>query len=469
MSRAALQLRLSQDTHLLSFVEDVLGLKRAVVQSHRLVLQLNNRDANTLFNTAQALCSLAEELDDDIKSEKDEAISLLQEAIELFSLCLSRQEAAYLDTQGFAAVDKISVDLNRDDVGAQVLGDSQMSSTEETAQVLTPIIPEDLIDSALAKLDALEQLAMLYAEDSRDAIKYLTTIANPLLQEKLPYFLSLIRANNQNLPGEEGKARSVTSVNSEIVLAIASWQATFSIAQYRCNIISLRTVLETIDGVFDEMTRVSEQDEGKPEISSVRISRAEALLSLARLLGEQIGDHTATIYDLKAETRLKCLIEAQNIFESHIRSTSEKKARMSIECGDCCLQKSQLKHLQGLPASLPIQLSDQITEARDWYRRAREVSTVSGINRGSDGSISIGVADEIENAVRTEAIVKESVSICLQLNSFETNIPDRGEVNLRLRSIKERRTEQILRDIVDDRLIPGNFKAVKGLLLRLIN
>ena len=142
---------------------------------------------------------------------------------------------------------------------------------------------------------------------------------------------------------------------------------------------------------------------------------------------------------------------------------------MSIECGDCCLQKLQLKHLQSLPTSLPIQLADQITEARDWYRRAREVSTVSGINRGSDGSISIGVADEIENAVRTEAIVKEAVSICLQLNSFETNIPDREEVNLRLRSIRERRTEQILRDIVDDRLIPGNFKAVKGLLLRLIN
>ena len=469
MKRAALRLRLSQDTHLLCFVEDVVGLKRAVVHSHRAVLRLNNNDANALFNTAQALCSLAEELDDEIKSERDEAISILQEAIELFSSCLSRQEAAYSETQGLAAVNKTNVNFSGGVVGAKVLDGGQINSTEETAQIVTPASPEDLVDSILAKLEALEQLSMLYTEDSRDAIGNLSKIVDPLIQEKLPYFLALAEKDNQKLAGEEGKTRSIASLNSQVILAIASWQASLSVAQYRCNSTNLHTVLENINGIFNEATRASELDEKKPDILSMNISRAEALLSLASLLAEQIGNHALATYDIKAETRLKCLIEAQYIFESHLRSTTEGKARILIECGDCCLGKLQLKYMQGLPESLQVQLADQITEARLWYQKARESSTVSGINRGADGSISIGVTDEIENTVRTEAVVKEAVSMSLQSCSSELVISDRGEVKLRLESIRGRRIEQILRGMVDDRLIPGNFEVTKGLLLNFIN
>ena len=439
------------------------------MQSHRFVLRLNGGDANALFNTAQALCSLAEELDDDIESERSEAISLLQEAIEFFSLCLAKHEAAYSDSERLFAAENVDVDINKADTAAKELGNSQTYSTEQIAQVIVPVTPDDLTDTALAELEALEQLVLLLAADGGSAIEPLKEIADVLTQQKLPYYLSLIRDKSQKANNGQRDAKNSKHIGHESSLAIASWQTSLFIAEYRRGITDIHALLRKINDVYLSTRSVLEQDEEKLEIFSLLIAQAEAFLSIARLLGGEIRALTNPFYDLNADFKLHCLTEAQGIFQSLIKSVPEEKARLLIECGDCCLQRLQICQLQGLPDNLQLRAADQVSEAKDLYSQAREASTMSDNHRGSDGSINIGTTDEAKIMMKSEAVVKEAMSIALYLNLTNSVIPDLKDVQTGLTSIRKQRVEQILRDIIDGRLVPGSLEAVKDLLRKLYN
>ena len=448
---------------MLSYIDDGIDLKRAAAQSHRLVLRLNDKDANALFNAAQALCSLAEELDDDVEDERNEAISSLQEAIELFSACLAKQEAEFADSQGFFAAENAEADVDKMDETTIEDISGQTDSTEQTVQVASPITPEDLIDTALAELEALEQLLLLHAASKSSAPELLIGMANTLIETKLPHYLSFIQSHHQSATDGQGDAENGRKISREISHAIASWQASLSTAEYRGGFIDIHTLYTNVSNIFSGLEQNTVQGNEDSAVFSLRIARAEAFLSIARLLAAEIDSLASPFYDSRAEIKLRCLGEAESIFQPLIDSYPKEGARLMIECGDCCLKKLQICQLQGLPDNVPLRFSALLSEARGWYSKARETATTYGINRNSDGCISIGTVDEAKSMLKSEAIVKEVLSAIIGLNMSGHAIPDLKDLQTMLRSVRRQRLEQTLRDVFDDRLVPLSLDAVKDI------
>lgn len=94
-NKARLELEISQQPAILEHIGLELPewLERTLA-SHQHALQLNEENPDVLFNTAQVLTSLAEQLSED--DREDEAVSFLQKALERLSSCLSRQEMMYV-------------------------------------------------------------------------------------------------------------------------------------------------------------------------------------------------------------------------------------------------------------------------------------------------------------------------------------------------------------------------------------
>src|ERR1700712_411121 len=94
---------MTEDAHIAPQLGRSIDLLKETLLSHRYALSLDSTNADVLFNTAQVLTSLAEKLSE-IKNDADareNSISLLQEAVELFSSCLTKQE---LDFEEFQAL-----------------------------------------------------------------------------------------------------------------------------------------------------------------------------------------------------------------------------------------------------------------------------------------------------------------------------------------------------------------------------
>jgi tetratricopeptide (TPR) repeat protein len=137
--------------------QPLLDLLRAALASHEVALKLDENDADLLFNTSQVLTSIAEELANGGLTE--EAITLLQSAVQLQARCLSVQEQKYVETleQEKEAREFFESRLNNDD-GAEAMQDDGTSNTNSTkpseegkwASVLEPVTIDTLIDTITA-------------------------------------------------------------------------------------------------------------------------------------------------------------------------------------------------------------------------------------------------------------------------------------------------------------------------------
>lgn len=76
----------------------LLAVLDAALTSHRYALELDLNNADALFNTAQVLVSIAEELAKD-DSRTADALRFLEEALEMQNRCLSVQELKYEESE----------------------------------------------------------------------------------------------------------------------------------------------------------------------------------------------------------------------------------------------------------------------------------------------------------------------------------------------------------------------------------
>jgi hypothetical protein len=132
--------------------------------SHRYALRLDQDNADTLFNTAQVLTSLAEEICKDDSRSDTAAVGLLVEALELLRRCLALQEFRYTESQeqaeAFGASEETSGGVNvfTEDTGGENEGSDAESETEQWASIIEPVTKDSLLDTNLAQLSTLTTL-----------------------------------------------------------------------------------------------------------------------------------------------------------------------------------------------------------------------------------------------------------------------------------------------------------------------
>lgn len=261
-NKARLELEITQQPALVSHIGLPLAdLLKQTLASHRYALRLNEENPDVLFNTSQVLTALAEQL-----SEADDsasAIPLLQEALELLSSCLSRQEMLLEQQQAdLEDAEEGGVALDPDDRPASVSGSE---ASGQTVTIENPIAVSDLLDTVQASLAALTTLVSLVEAGT---LQTLGDMAQSLTDKRAPAYIDLLPASAQE------------SARFTVALARASFVSAFADAQYNAFMIEGETYLARLEAFNipnkdQDATTLGTEAEARTEFATSVLSRFE--------------------------------------------------------------------------------------------------------------------------------------------------------------------------------------------------
>lgn len=275
----------------------MLDALQIALQSHREALNLEQDNADALFNTAQVLTSLAEAATD-TKHPSDEQLSgsikLLQEAIELFQRCLMLQELRYTEMQ--EQLKQMESEMESEYMGppeegtkqvqeAMDIGESDRSEPQEQwAAVIEPVTKNTLVDTAVAELDTLTTLSNLLTFNPGAGLAWVEEFSSDLLQ-KIPVYL-------------EGSERQY-----EANLARAKFKCASSELVYRSGRIEVETYHREIMRAFGPDLDISADPDGL-------CSQADALTSFNTALTDLPPSHDAEAFAKSLDLRWQSLSTA---------------------------------------------------------------------------------------------------------------------------------------------------------------
>jgi hypothetical protein len=146
---------------------------RLALDSHRYALNLDPDSADALFNTAQVLTSIAEEVANDDNFPDADALKLLEEALELQNRCLAIQELKYeesLEHERLAKKQAAESDLEDTVSGPEESSDQATSDQEEEwFAIVEPVTHDTLIDTVVAQLGTLTTLCSILGSSPESA------------------------------------------------------------------------------------------------------------------------------------------------------------------------------------------------------------------------------------------------------------------------------------------------------------
>src|SRR5256885_8729544 len=137
------------------------------LESHRCALRLEPDNADTLFNTAGVLTSIAEETAKDANLSDARALGLLKEALELQNKCLVIQERMFGESQEQQAAMMDPAQLREPDLTNETTVQPQSpdkdadESEEQWASIVEPLTKEILLDTIEAQLSTLTTLCSI--------------------------------------------------------------------------------------------------------------------------------------------------------------------------------------------------------------------------------------------------------------------------------------------------------------------
>jgi tetratricopeptide (TPR) repeat protein len=223
-NKANLQYQAATEPRLLEYQtvkleKDGMSLLTECLNSHRYAMQLNNSNSEILFNTGTVVAHLAEIVADD-EDRKDSAITLFHESIELFSVCLTRQE---FELEQFRSLQE-AVATSEEEFGCDAGRENdEDEGLGEVAEVQEPIFPATLIETALSGLGAIRALVDLLSEEADDrksissSLASLQELGSGIIDHKLPVYLNLMEKMPQEREPEAQVNVKVLSLSTSTV------------------------------------------------------------------------------------------------------------------------------------------------------------------------------------------------------------------------------------------------------------
>lgn len=479
-NKAHLQYELFQDPRISPHLGPRIEILKETVEAHRYALRLNEENADALFNTAQVLTSYAEELEE--ADDRPDAVHLLQQAVELFNSCLSRQEMQFYEHQNELADAQIQFDEMAASSRKQGSGHSMETSStsteppQEWALVEDPITADTLLETALAQLSCLSTLISLSIPAASSTLASLSEIATPLIRTKIPSYTSLIPAISTEV--ETAPTLPTLSISSnntatftpstqnqrprnpqseakdESNIAVANFQAAVAEAEYRSNLSTLETYAVRLRDAFESIFDTSPEGPMRTSYNlSVASSYADALDDLAAA-GMKQEDGTSnpssvqTIYEVleRAKATLADFIPILSDPRSSVGGepySQIKRAQILLLNGDICLRLHVIQTaVTQRPGAGAIEF---LSEAAKSYSHAAASASIADNDRefGEDGTVPKDVLDE--------ATVRKLIVEALDGSSIgPTSIADKAKRS----SVTAQKLQEVVDDMKEQGLLP---------------
>ena len=238
-------------------------------------------------NAAQVLTSLAEEISEgrrSSQSSRDDALKLLQEALELFQRCLTVQEFQFTDSQEMMELGDEDVP-NTEGNGSGGDRDMMSNSSETTkderwASVLEPVTKDTLVDTAVAQMQALTTACGLMTSDAGSGLAWLEEYSDSLLRGKMATYA-------------EGTDRQ-----HEVDLAKANFICALADTSYRTGRIDLQTYERELTSSFGQNLDLSLDPQGLCDRADALITFASTVLETVFSTGEVNREELSRLSDL---------------------------------------------------------------------------------------------------------------------------------------------------------------------------
>lgn len=385
----------------------LMSVLEETLESHRYALRLDQDNADTLFNTAQVLTSIAEEIHKNVSASDGLAVRSLEEALELLQRCLALQEFRYTESEEQAAealqasgeAGGRSIDEAFEQPGNMNAGSEQ--EQEQWALIIEPVTKDTLIDTAIAQLSTLTTLCGILgsspAASGVPSLAWVEEYSSKLLNVRLP---TLIEGTRQI---------------HEAVVAKAVFISAMLEAGFRTNKIDLPTYRRERDAAFSELV-VSES-------SASLMANVASLFAFNSALSEAEISSTA-IADL-ASLRWKALATAI-VNLATVSKLSDKPSedlpKTHMLRGDGSLYQYQLSKPPLSYAPAVKNSSALLKNAEVFYRNASRLTN--------------------DDEERDRCKVREAIVVSLEGNM------QAGRVQLE--SVTASRGDQWLRDLLED-------------------
>jgi hypothetical protein len=466
---------MTEDPHIAPHLGQPIDLLKETLLSHRYALNLDQGNADVLFNTAQVLTSLGEKLSEakNDHEARQGSISLLQEAVELFSSCLAKQEMDFEEFQALrkagdeaAAVPESAVPQQPEDTDV----DEDSDGSEKWAAVVEPVTPSTLIESALAQLTSLTTLISISAPAESSTVARIVELAASLIQRKLPGYISL-------LPDEEAEKEHVATPSStflsvststiqthlaepqgasskaaaarEIQLASAIFQAALADTEYRSRLSSVQDYSARLKSIFTALIGAEEpSNTPEPPPPSFLCAYADALMDFASSLTDGGGETEAELTTLcwtslsQADSLLGTALNILGTTHDAVLPAADSPNKPSIHLlrGDVSLLRRQLALL---PAALPSVAGSAATLLKNagvYYRGAAALAQREG---------SVDVASEAQVKATMVRIIEEGT------------LGGENATSL-FAGLGLRRVRDVVEDMVEEGLIEEQAKEMLG-------
>lgn len=149
-------------------------------------------------NTAQVLTSLAEVISDGknaSQTNRDEALHLFQEALEIFQRCLGIQE--FHLTEQVTVAGENSTEADGENIDMVSANTSETSEDERWATVVEPVTKDVLVDTALAQLETLAAVCTLEGSQGRNDLAWVDEYYRNILRDKIALYVDGIERHHE--------------------------------------------------------------------------------------------------------------------------------------------------------------------------------------------------------------------------------------------------------------------------------
>ncbi|KAI1495786.1 hypothetical protein F5X99DRAFT_402389 [Biscogniauxia marginata] len=286
----------------------IMDLLRQTLDSHQYAVGLDSENADALFNMAQVLTTLAENIAEDDRLDDTEALQLLEQALDYQGRCFAIQQKGFIQSRlefEQAMRENASTDPNSQEAGlahqAASVPESQNEESEQWVSVVEPVTADTLLDTIIAQVSTLTTVCSIVnttfvapgQSQATISLSWIESFSRKLLAGTLD---TLLKENRADL-----KERL-----SEIALARAVFTGAFLELSFRSRALDAHAYKRELDIAFSQVELDHNSDE-------VLIACARALISFNACLAESdllfVSDDTP---DNPPSLRWSILIEAQS-------------------------------------------------------------------------------------------------------------------------------------------------------------
>lgn len=371
-------------------------------------MALKAENTDVMFNTGQVLTSIAEAL---LEAETEEtakvpARTLLEEAVDLFTKCLERQQQEYEQMRIEIAKAQAEQDLE-DQLGAgqglasgaKKYDEMETSSTASStlgnwATVEEPLTPETILETCTAQLEALTTLLGLY--DPTDLLLEARAQHGVDTTNKVPTLITLLDDSpfQKHAEAPSGPTLSIspsgtiaedlqTAPKDDALLAVANFNVAVAEVAYRRGLSTSDQFARAMSDIFTPMTKPPGGQD--PAYLNALSAYADALMDVASTISDN-PSHNANspAYAADLETQWAVLTEAQNIL-TKLSTGANASALPASRLADTFLARGDTDlfrfRLALLPVAKPPWASSKATlvgNAGVFYRGARSYAEKAG-------------------------------------------------------------------------------------------